>query len=57
MVRISSEEGKNYLNLGLGINSGNRRFKEEWGATVFFSYKSATIFRKPPALDALFSKL
>mgnify|MGYP000293280696 CR=1 FL=1 len=57
MVRISSEEGKGYLNLGLGINSGNRRFKEKWGAAVFFPHKSVTIFRKPPALDSLFGKL
>ncbi|MFH1627942.1 MAG: hypothetical protein ABIE47_04380 [Pseudomonadota bacterium] len=32
------EEGKKYINLGLGINPGVAFFKEKWGGVVFLPY-------------------
>lgn len=57
MVQLSHREGKGVINLGLGINQGNRRFKEKWGGTIFVSYRSAIINRQPLVLDSLFNKL
>jgi hypothetical protein len=31
MVNMARESGKGYVNLGLGVNPGIRRFKEKWG--------------------------
>lgn len=31
MVNMARESGKTYVNLGLGVNQGIRRFKEKWG--------------------------
>jgi hypothetical protein len=50
MARLAVEEGKRYLNLGLGVNSGIRSFKEKWGAIPFLPYSWATIQRKRPGL-------
>jgi hypothetical protein len=46
MARLAVEGGKSHLNLGLGVNSGIRRFKEKWGAIPFLPYNWATIQRK-----------
>lgn len=50
MAGLAVEEGKRYLNLGLGVNSGIRSFKEKWGAIPFLPYSWATIKRKRPGL-------
>lgn len=46
-----------YVNLGLGINQGVRRFKEKWGATPFLPHHSCVVERSASAwedaLDAL----
>ncbi|MCL7388674.1 MAG: hypothetical protein LZ167_05940 [Thaumarchaeota archaeon] len=57
-LRISYDEGKRYVNMGLGINEGTKRFKIKWGATPFLPYqygviKQASIYE---AFD-IFSKL
>ncbi|MFZ3090961.1 MAG: hypothetical protein WA240_10125 [Nitrospirota bacterium] len=31
MINLAKEHGKGYINLGLGVNNGIRRFKEKWG--------------------------
>jgi hypothetical protein len=38
MVRLAQKEGKLYVNLGLGVNDGIRRFKEKWGGRAFLPY-------------------
>lgn len=38
-LKISEEEGKWYVNMGLGINEGVERFKRKWGAKPFLSYQ------------------
>ncbi len=50
MARLAANEGKRYLNLGLGVNPGVQRFKKKWGAMPFLSYESATIHRRPRGL-------
>lgn len=57
MVRLSEREGKGAINLGLGINEGNRRFKEKWGGTTFLPCISTTVGRHPPVLETLLNKL
>lgn len=39
IIKYSKEEGKSFINLGLGINKGNRFFKEKWGGKPFLSYE------------------
>ncbi len=38
MIRMAFENGKNFINLGLGINEGVRFFKEKWGGKRFLAY-------------------
>ncbi|HPQ44868.1 MAG TPA: hypothetical protein PKZ42_11655 [Syntrophales bacterium] len=57
MARLSNSEGKRAINLGLGINQGNRWFKEKWGGAVFIPYRSATINTHPLDMDTLLNKL
>jgi len=49
MVQMAKEKGKRYINMGLGINGGIKKFKEKWGAKDlisynFMSYKKAAFF-------------
>ncbi|UCG94461.1 MAG: hypothetical protein JSW13_01500 [Candidatus Aerophobus sp.] len=57
MVRMAQTEGKVALNLGLGIHTGIRRFKEKWGGIPFLPYHSALVRRAPVELDILMDKL
>ena len=40
VVQVSKEEGKKYVNLGLGINRGVTFFKKKWGGVPFLPYAS-----------------
>ncbi len=54
LIQMSSEHGKNYIHLGLGVNSGIRRFKEKWGARPTRSYKMCElVFKKPLILEVI----
>ncbi len=57
MVAVAHAEGKKAINLGLGIHSGIRRFKEKWGGTRFLSYNSALVRRETMDLGGLANKL
>ena len=57
MVRLAQSDGKEAINLGLGIHTGIRHFKEKWGGEPFLSHNSALIHRKPPGLGKLANKL
>jgi len=46
LAETAAQKGKQALNLGLGINEGNRRFKQHWGGVPFLKYMSAAI--EPP---------
>jgi hypothetical protein len=54
MVRLAQSEGKQALNLGLGVHAGIRRFKEKWGGKAFLEHRSVFIQLKP---DTDLSKL
>ena len=54
LVKMSSEHGKGYIHLGLGVNSGIRRFKEKWGARPSLNYKMCElVFKKPLILEVV----
>jgi hypothetical protein len=57
MAKMAEAQGKRALNLGLGIHSGIRRFKEKWGGRPFLPYASALIERRPLELGNLANKL
>jgi hypothetical protein len=57
MVNIAQSSGKSAINLGLGINSGIRRFKAKWGGVPFLSCETAVINRAPSDFDGLAKKL
>jgi hypothetical protein len=46
LIKISSEYGKGYIHLGLGVNSGIRRFKEKWGAKPALRYEMCELVQK-----------
>jgi len=39
VMRIAQEQGKSYINLGLGMNRGITFFKKKWGGTPFLPYE------------------
>ena len=45
MVRMAQAEGKQAMNLGLGVHAGIRRFKEKWGGRAFLEHRSIVIQR------------
>ena len=58
IIQHAEREGKRYLNLGLGINTGVTFFKEKWGGTPFAPY--AFVDYAPSGegqLDGLLQKL
>jgi hypothetical protein len=50
LIKMSSEHGKGYIHLGLGVNSGIRRFKEKWGARPTLSYEMCEWVPKKPLI-------
>ena len=48
LIKMSSEYGKDYIHLGLGVNSGIRRFKEKWGARPTLRYEMCELVQKKP---------
>ena len=57
VIVASQSEGKRFLNLGLGINPGVRRFKEKWGGKPFLAYEYCRYAPGPPTLlDLLLRK-
>jgi len=39
MINLAISNGKGYINLGLGVNNGIRKFKEKWGGAPFLKYE------------------
>jgi hypothetical protein len=46
MVLLAQSEGKQAINLGLGVHPGIRRFKEKWGGEPFLNHHSVFIQRR-----------
>jgi len=61
MMKLTQEHGKNIINLGLGVNTGIRRFKEKWGGIPFLRYEFCESFygtaRTPSLIESLIGKL
>jgi hypothetical protein len=58
MVRLAQSEGKQAINLGLGVHAGIRRFKEKWGGKAFLEHRSVLIQRQQtPDIGKLSKKL
>jgi hypothetical protein len=57
MAQLAQSEGKEAINLGLGVHTGIRRFKEKWGGEPFLAHNSVLIQRKPVVLGKLANKL
>jgi hypothetical protein len=55
-IRAASDQGKPFMNLGLGINAGVRCFKAKWGAEPFLPYQSATYRFSRSSLSDFFLK-
>ena len=54
LIKMSSEHGKGYIHLGLGVSRGIRRFKEKWGARPTRSYKMCElVFKKRLILEVI----
>lgn len=43
MIKAAGDRKKKAVNLGLGINEGNRRFKRKWGGVSFLKHVSAIV--------------
>ena len=58
VIQQAKAEGKKYMNLGLGINSGVTFFKKKWGGAAFLPY-AFCLFRpsKKESLETLLQKL
>ncbi len=50
LIKMSAEYGKDYMHLGLGVNSGIRRFKEKWGAKPTIRYEMCELVQKKPLM-------
>ena len=50
LIKMSAEYDKGYIHLGLGVNSGIRRFKEKWGARPALSYEMCELVQKKPLI-------
>jgi len=44
MIKLTREQGKTIIHLGLGVNEGIRRFKEKWGGVAFLNYEFGECF-------------
>ena len=47
MIKLAREHGKNIIHLGLGVNSGIRRFKEKWGGVPYLRYEFCEVSQEP----------
>jgi hypothetical protein len=58
VIQQAKKEGKKFINLGLGINSGVTFFKKKWGGVAFLSH-AFCLYRpsKKESLDTLLRKL
>jgi hypothetical protein len=57
MIKLAENEGKKVINLGLGVHTGIRRFKEKWGGVAFLAYNSVLLRRGTVELGDIAKKL
>ena len=46
MIRMTEQQGKTIVHLGLGVNEGIRRFKEKWGGVPYLNYEFCEVSSK-----------
>lgn len=58
IIKEAQKEGKGFINLGLGINTGVTFFKKKWGGIPFLQYKY-TVYHPdyPQSLESLWQKI
>ena len=58
VIKFAKEENKEFVNLGLGINTGVTFFKKKWGGVPFYPYHFCLAsLPKQEAQDSLLNKL
>lgn len=58
IINLAEKKGKDYVNLGLGINSGVSFFKEKWGGEAFLTYEYCLYqTKKQGIMDLLLQRL
>lgn len=57
LIKSAREEGKSFINLGLGINEGIVFFKKKWGGASFLDYKSCNFNLSNSKINAFFKFL
>lgn len=57
MVLMAAEAGKGFLNVGLGLNEGIRKFKSKWRAEPYIGYNHCGFQSKKPSLLDLILKV
>jgi hypothetical protein len=58
VIKKADDQGKTYINLGLGISAGVSFFKKKWSAAPFLPYRFCLYpSGKSESMDALFQKL
>jgi hypothetical protein len=57
MVSMAGKSGKSYVNLGLGVNEGIRRFKEKWGGRPYLEYTFCDYQAAPKNLGRSFASI
>jgi hypothetical protein len=50
LIKISKENNKSYIHLGLGINNGIRKFKEKWGGRPTRPYEMCELLLREQSL-------
>ena len=50
LINLSLEYDKRYIHLGLGVNTGIRRFKAKWGGVPMRRYEMCELVLKKPSL-------
>jgi hypothetical protein len=43
MIQVAAEQGKGYIDFGLGVNAGIARFKKKWGGEPAIRYESGEL--------------
>jgi hypothetical protein len=57
MIKLTRENGKEIISLGLGVNEGIRRFKEKWGGVPFLEYEFCESFYGTKRIVSLIESL
>ncbi|WP_028306427.1 hypothetical protein [Desulfitibacter alkalitolerans] len=56
MVQLAKKKGKKYINMGLGINKGIKKFKEKWGAKNLIGYNFMSYQKTAPWFAFFYSR-